>query len=110
MEELLGVVRLRGDVRALAELEHGLEHGSPCRRPGTGDDEAVVLRDAERLGVELAEDLVRRARSTSSPLERAPGCDGARVARRVAVALLDLRRRDDDVVDAPSRARCPPCR
>ena len=29
VEELLRLVRLRGDVRALAELEHGLEHGSP---------------------------------------------------------------------------------
>ena len=97
MQELLGVVRLGRDVRTLAELEHGLEHRRRIA-PRAGDDEAVVLRRSERLGVELAEDL-RCQLAHVLPLERSSGGDRGRVARRVAVALLDRGRRHDDVID-----------
>ena len=102
VEELLGVVRLGRDVRALAELEHRFERGRPVLA-GTRDDEAVVLGGAERLGVELAQDVGGESAHVLA-LERAAGRDCARVARRVAVALLDLGRRDDDVIDAVASA------
>ena len=97
VEELLRVVRLGGDVRALAELEHGLE-GRRRVAAGAGDDEAIVLGGAERLAVELAEDVGGEPGDVLA-LQRATGRDRAGVAHRVAVALLDRRRRDDDVVD-----------
>ena len=68
--------------------------------PRAGDDEAVVLGDPERLGVELALDRCGEPAHVLAQ-QRPAGGDRARVARRVAVALLDLGRRDDDVVDGP---------
>ena len=99
VEELLRVVRLGGDVRALAELERRLEHrGGVVARPG--DEEALVLRRTERIRGELARDRVGEPAHVLA-LQRATGGDRARVARGVAVALLDLGSRDDDVVDEP---------
>ena len=56
VQELLGVVRLGRDMRTFAELENSLEHRR-CIASGSRDDETVVLRRSERLGVELAEHL-----------------------------------------------------
>ena len=102
------MVCLCGDVRALAELEHGFEDRGLVA-PRTCHDEAVVIRCSERLGVELAED-VRGEPAHVLALQRTTGRDCTRVARRVAVALLDRGRRDDDVVDllAQARSRAPP--
>ncbi len=66
VEELLRVVRLGSDVRALAELEDGLERRRPVPARAR-DDEAIVLRGAERLGVELAKDVRRRGCSRPRP-------------------------------------------
>ena len=71
-----------------------------------GDDETVVLRRAERLRVELARDRVGEAAHVLA-LERSPSRDRARVAGGVAVALLELRRHDDDVIDRLAQARSP---
>ena len=97
VQELLRVVRLRGDVHALAQLEHGFEHRRVLRPPAD-DREALVVGDGEsRLG----ERTLDPGRETGDvlPEQRPAGRDGARVAHRVAVALLDLGRRDDDVID-----------
>ena len=71
VEKLLGLVRLGGDVRALAELEDRLERRRRIA-PGARDDEPVVRRGPERLGVELAEDIASRASLTSSPWSARP--------------------------------------
>ena len=97
VEELLRVVRLRGDPSTFAQLEHGLEHrGLVASR--SDDRNSFVRRRAERLSVELRLDRVREPADVLAE-ERARRRDRARVARRVAVALLDLGSRDDDVVD-----------
>ncbi len=88
MEELLRVVGLGCDMHAFAELEHRLQHrGGVGSR--AGDQKSVVLRGTERIGGELVLD---RAGETAHVLahERATGRDRARVARGVAVALLEL--------------------
>jgi len=90
------MVRLSRDARSLAELEHGLRHGRGVTAR-THDDETVVRRRAERIGGELAFDG-RREFADILALKRSPGRNGTHIADRVAVALLDLRRHDDDVV------------
>ncbi len=102
MEELLGVVCLRGNVCALAKLEDGFEHGRNIpSRPR--DDEPLVLRRTECAGRQLACYRVREPADVLTS-KRATSCDGARVAHGMAVALLDFRRRDDDVIcDARDR-------
>ena len=96
VEDLLGVVRFGGDVSALAELQNSFERrGHVSARPR--DDETVVLRGAERLGVELAEDVCGEPAHVLA-LEHAAGRDRRGVARGVAVALLDRRSCDDDVI------------
>ena len=97
VEQLLGVVRLGGDVCALAELEHGLEDRRRVT-PGANDGEACVLGRTEMLAVELAEDVGREAGDVLA-LESAARRDRACVARRVAVAVLDRRARHDHVID-----------
>ncbi len=96
VEELLRVVRLRSDPGSLAKLQHGLERGRAVA-PGSGHDESVVLRNAERIRVELALDRIREAAHVLAE-KRPHHRDGARVADRVAVALLDLGSGDHDVV------------
>ena len=108
MQELLRVVRLGSDVGTLAELEDGLERRRPVPA-GAHDHEAIVLRGAERLGVELAKD-VRGEAAHVLALQGATGSHRAGVARRVAVAVLDRRGRDDDMIDVASRARSRPRR
>jgi predicted Zn-dependent peptidase len=99
VQELLRVVGLCGDVRALAELQHCFE----CRRDvaaGPGNEEAIVLGSPERFAIELPEDVGRETGHIFA-LERPTCRDAARVAHRVAVAVLDRGRRDDHVVDVP---------
>ena len=97
VEDLLGVMCLGRHARALAELEYRLENGRDVA-PGAGDDHPLVVGDRERLRGELALDLLGEAADVLA-LQRSSCCDRARVAHRMAVALLDLRRRDDHVVD-----------
>ena len=95
VQELLGLVRLGRDVRALAQLQHRLLRGRPVA-PGAGDEPALV--GADRLAVlERALDEARQAGDLLA-VQRGDRRHRARVARRVAPALLDLRRRDDDLV------------
>ena len=71
VQELLRLVRLRGDVRALAELEDRLER----RRRVTaraGDDEAVVRRDARAARCRARGTRRRRARSRPRPRSARP--------------------------------------
>jgi hypothetical protein len=74
---------------------------------GPRDDEPVVLRDLERRGVELAEYLGCEPAHVLA-LESAACGDRRGIARGVAIALLDLRCCNDDVVhDLRDRAvRC----
>ena len=59
VQELLGLVRLGGDVRALAQLERCLLRGRPVAA-GADDEPALVCRDGRRLGRELGGDGVRQ--------------------------------------------------
>jgi predicted Zn-dependent peptidase len=96
VEELLRVVGLGSDVCALAELEHGLERRRAIRA-GSHHREALVARGSERLRTQL-ELHVRCEAAHVLAQERAPGGDRTRVARGVAVALLDPWGRDHHVV------------
>ena len=71
VEELLRLVRLRRDVRALAQFEHSLERRRSVS-PRTGDEEAIVLGRSDRLCIELAEHLGQRARSRPRPRSARP--------------------------------------
>ena len=95
MQKLLGVVRLRRDVRALSELQHRLLRGRPVAA-GAGDQEPLVLRDQLAL-------LQRVLDCAGQPgdvlaVQRRQRRDRARVARGVAPAPFDLRRADDHLV------------
>ena len=96
MQELLRLVRLGRDVRAFAELQDRLLGRRPVA-PGACDDPALVVGHGQARPREDALDCVRKPRDVLAP-QRCQARDGSRVARRVAPALLDLRRADDDLV------------
>ena len=87
VQELLGQVRLGGDVRALTQLQRRLLRGRPVAA-GAGDQPALVSRDRRRCRRELCGNRVRQPGDvlTAQGGERR---DRAGVAGRVAVALLD---------------------
>ena len=95
VEQLLGVVRLGRDKRALAELESRLLGRRPVGS-GAGHEEAPVLgrmravREQTRDGVGEPRDVRAAKRSDRR--------ESARVARRVAPRLLELGRREHDLV------------
>ena len=105
VQELLEQVRLRRDVDALAQLQRRLLRGRPVAA-GAGDHEALVLRDGQPLAGEPLGDGVRQPRDVLAA-QRRERRDGAGVGGRVAVALLDLGRRDDHLV-AERRRSAPP--
>ncbi len=82
-------------------------------RPAPATTKRSCSDASERLGVELPGDVGGETAHVLT-LERASGGHRARVARRVAVTVLDRRRRDDDVIDlardrALRRAGDEPC-
>jgi predicted Zn-dependent peptidase len=97
MEDLLRVIRLGGDVRALTQLEDSLVGRCHVTPPVARDEKPLVRRNAERRRVQLA--LDGRGKTAHVLTEQSSaGGDGARIARGVAVALFDLGCCDDDVV------------
>ncbi|TML69676.1 MAG: insulinase family protein [Actinobacteria bacterium] len=102
VQELLGLVGFRRDMRALAQLEHRLERRRPVAA-GADHEPALMLRDWERILGEPHLDSVREGRDVL-PEESPAGRHRADVARCMAVALLDGRRRDHHVIaDARDR-------
>jgi predicted Zn-dependent peptidase len=96
VEELLGLVRLGRDVGTLAELEGGLlDRRQVARR--SSHEPTLVLRDRKALPRQRRVDRRREPRYVLAG-ERGDRCHGGRVARRVAPALLDLRRADHNLV------------
>ncbi len=89
-------MRLGRGVDALAQLQRRLLRGRPVAA-GARDHEAAVLRDRQALAGELLRDRVREPADVLAA-QRRQRRDGARVGGRVAVALLDLGRRDHDLV------------
>ena len=89
VQELLGQVRLGGDVRAFAQLQRRLLRGRPVAA-GAGDQPALVRRDGEPLARELCRNRVRQPGDVLAA-QRGERGDRAGVARRVAVALLEPR-------------------
>ena len=83
-------------VGAFAQLQRRLLRGRPVAA-GAGDQPALVRRDGEPLGRELCGDRVGSQRDVLAA-QRGERRDGARVARRVAVALLEPWGADDDLV------------
>ena len=113
VQQLLRLVGFRGDVRALAELEHRLLRRRPVTT-GARDEPALVVGDGEGR---RAERLLNRLGQPGNVLaiERRDRRDRSRVARRVTPALLDRRRADHDLVAgfrkrALGLARQQPCR
>ena len=102
VQELLGLVRLGGDVRAFAQLQRRLLRGRPVAA-GAGDEPALVSRDRRRCRASSAA-TASGSQEMSSPRRARERRDRAGVARRVAVALLDLRRAHDDLVGERPRA------
>ena len=106
VQQLLRLVRVRVDPRALAQLEHRLLRGRPV---ATGaDDDHLLACGAADLRLQR---LLDRARQPADLLavQRGERRDRARVARRVAPRALDLRRADDHLVGQRRRAATPPC-
>jgi hypothetical protein len=103
VQELLGVVRRRRDVRPLAELQHRLLRRRPVAA-GADDHDPLLLGHVEpRPGQDLR-DGVRQPRHIFAAQSRQSG-DRARVASRVAPAPLDLGSSDDDLLaELPERA------
>ena len=95
VEELLGVVRLGGDVSSLAQLEHGLLRRGPVA-PRARDEEPLVV--ADRLAVlQRFLDGVREPAHVLA-VQGSHRRYRAGVAHRVAPALLDFRSGDYDLV------------
>ena len=86
VQQLLGLVRLRGDVCALTQLEHGLLRGRPVAA-GSRDEPALVVRDRKRRRGERLLDRLGQPRHVLA-VQRGDRRDRRRVARRVAPALL----------------------
>ena len=83
-------------IHALAQLQRRLLRGRPVAA-GAGDQPALVRGDRQPLGGELLGHRVRQPRDVLAA-QRRERRDRAGVAGRVAVALLDRRRGDDDLV------------
>src|SRR5918995_5044741 len=96
VEELLQLVRLGREVDALAQLQRCLLGRRPVAA-GAYDQEAVVVARRQSLGGQRGRDGVRKPGDVLAP-ERRKGRDGARVGDGVAIALLDVRRGEDDLV------------
>jgi acyl-CoA thioester hydrolase len=95
VQDLLGLVRLRGDVRTLSQLQRGFLRGRPVA-PGADDDDALPVPAVERIGQRI---LDREAEPADVPAaKRFEGRHGARVGRRMAVALFHGGSSHDDVV------------
>jgi hypothetical protein len=96
VEELLGLVCLGRDPRALAQLQHRLVCGCEiATRPR--DEEPLLAADQGKIDRKPLRNRSRQPRDVLA-VERGDRRDRACVARRVAPALLDLRRADDDLV------------
>jgi acyl-CoA thioester hydrolase len=95
MENLLGMVRLGGDVRAFPQLQHGFL----CSRPvaaGADDDHTLPVAALERIGERVPDGKAEPAHVLAAQdVERR---DGAGVRSRMAVALLEGGSRHDDLV------------
>ncbi len=96
MEELLGLVRLGRDPRALAQLERRLVRGGEISS-GSGDQEPLLFAYERKVGGERLRDRPRQP-SDILATQRRDRRDRAGVARGVAPALLDLGGADDDLV------------
>ena len=102
VEDLLGVVRLGGDVGALPELKHGLLRRRPVAA-GADHDDAVPVAALEGVREHVVDGLAEPAHVL--PAKRRERGHRRRVAGRVAIGLLDLGRGDDHLLgDVGDRA------